>query len=204
MREDLERFVASLAIPADRKTVVLAELLDHVASAREAAVRDGRDADEAERAALGNLEALRRSLEAVEPAFRIPRWHAIARGVVASIAIALVIDQGGALMRGPLGALVALALGIACAPRRALELLRAELRARGARVARVPIGPAIAYLYTVLSGPFVLWIGLIVFRAFAGTLDFNFDVPISSFAVMAGVYALLFVEAFRARREAMA
>ena len=43
MSEELARFVASLAIPEDRKAVVLAELSDHVACARESAARDGRE-----------------------------------------------------------------------------------------------------------------------------------------------------------------
>src|SRR6478735_3674420 len=84
MKDELERFVASLAIPADRKAVVLAELSDHVASAAEAAARDGVDPEAAGRAALGNLEALRRALEAVEPGFRVSRGHAFTRGALAS------------------------------------------------------------------------------------------------------------------------
>src|SRR5438045_7606993 len=88
-KDDLERFVASLAIPADRKAIVLAELTDHAASAGEAAARQGLDPDAAARAALGNLEALRRSLEAVEPAFRVSRIDAATRGLVASLLVAI-------------------------------------------------------------------------------------------------------------------
>lgn len=209
MREEVERFVASLAIPADRKAVVLAELLDHVACAREAATREGRDADAAGRAALGNLEALRRSLEAVEPAFRVTRVRALGRGILASLLVAVAIDQTGALLvHGALvGALLGIAIAVVLAPPRALELLRAELRAPriGGTVAGVrglPIGPALTYAFTVMSGPFIVWIALIVARAYSGVL--RLDVPDSAFAVMAAVYALLLVEGVRARRHAAA
>src|SRR5438270_2366995 len=110
MRDELEQFVASLAIPADRKTIVLAELADHVACAAEAAARDGLDPEIAGRAALGNLDALRRSLEAVEPAFRVTRMQALGRGLVAALLVAIALDRGGALMRGALGCLVAVAI----------------------------------------------------------------------------------------------
>jgi hypothetical protein len=205
MRDELEQFVASLAIPADRKAIVLAELADHLACAREAAVRDGLDPDAAGRAALGNLEALRRSLEAVEPAFRITRWHAIARGLVASLLVAILLDQGGSVMRGVVGALLVLAIGVVCAPPRALELLRAELRAprvRGAVTRGIPIGPAITYGFTVMSAPFLVWIGLIVVRGFGGVVTVH--VPFSAFSLAAGLYLLLLVESIRARREVAA
>src|SRR5438105_3945201 len=118
MRDEIERFVASLAIPADRKAIVIAELVDHLTSATEAAGRAGTDPEAAGRAALGDLEVLRRSLEAVEPAFRITRMHAVARGLVAGLLVAVVLDRGGTLMAGALGALVALAIAAACAPPR--------------------------------------------------------------------------------------
>jgi hypothetical protein len=201
MREELERFVASLAIPADRKAVVLAELVDHVESAREAARRDGRDPDAAAREALGDLEALRRSYEAIEPAFRVTRRHAIARGVIAGVAVALLIAQGGAIMHGALGAVAALAIAAVLAPPRVLELLRAELRAprvRGALGRGVPIGAAVSYLVTILAAPMIVWIGMIVVRAARG--DTDVDTPPSAFAIMAAVYLVLLVEGLRARR----
>jgi hypothetical protein len=150
MKDELERFVASLAIPADRKAIVLAELTDHVLCAMDVAAREGRDLEAAGRAALGNLEALRRSLEAVEPAFRITRRSAWGRGVIASLLIAVSLDQGGTLMR-TVGALVALAVVAICAPPRAFELLRAEFRAPHIRgtlgISRgLPIGPALTYV----------------------------------------------------------
>ena len=197
MREQIEAFVASLAIPADRKAVVLAELLDHVASAREEAARDGRDADDAERAALGNLEAMRRSLEAVEPAFQISRGHALVRALIAGAVVAIVIAFGGVLMRGPLGAVVAVTIAAVAAPPRVLELLRAELRAR-----RAPFGPAITYGIGVHATPFVIWICMIVARAFAGTLEV--DVPLSAFAIPVVVYGLVIVEGIRARTHVTA
>ena len=125
MEDGLDRFVASLAIPADRKTVVLAELSDHVACAREAAVREGRDPDAAAHAALGDLAALRRTLEAIEPAFRITRWNASARGILAGVLVALVIDQLGRVMLGVLGATAAVAIALVLAPPRAFEQLLA-------------------------------------------------------------------------------
>ncbi len=103
------------------------------------------------------------------------------------------------LLRGWLGAVVVVALAIA--PPRTLELLRAELRApriRGALVRGVPIGPAAAYLYTVIAAPVLVCIPLIVVRAFAGVIDF--ETPPSAFAVMTAAYALLLVEGIRARR----
>lgn len=202
MREELERFVASLAIPGDRKAVVFAELTDHVACAAEAATREGRDPDEAARAALGNLEALRRSLEAIEPAFRVSRAHALARGALAALLIAITIDQGGALMHGIVGALCAVAIAAVCAPPRARDLLRAELRAprvRGTFGGRgVPIGPGLAYLYTVISLPYAVWIAMILARG-----PVEFETPLSAFAVMTAGYGLLLVEALAARRRAV-
>lgn len=205
MTDDLARFVASLRIPADRKTIVLAELTDHVACAIEAATRDGSDPDAAARGALGNLDALRRSLEAVEPAFRITRAHAIARGAVAGVLVAIFIDQTGSFVHAAVGALAAVAIAAVFAPPRALDLLRAELRASRVRGALgvgrgVPIGPALAYAFTVMSAPILVWIPLIVVRACGGKLDV--DVPLSAFAVITAVYLVLLVEAVRARREA--
>ena len=207
MREELERFVASLAIPADRKAVVLAELADHLASAREAAARDGRDPEAAGRAALGNLEALRRSLEAVEPAFRINRLRAIGRGLVAAVLVAIVLDQGGSIMRGLGGALAAVAIAVLLAPPGGLHLLRRELRAPRIRgvlgLARgVPIGPALCYAFTVTAAPFLVWIALIVARARAGVT--SLDVPWSAFALAAAAALLVVVEAVRARLRAVA
>jgi len=205
MREEIERFVAALAIPEDRRLVVRAELIDHVECAIEAARKEGRDPEAAAREALGNLEALRRSLEAVEPAFRISRLHAFVRGVVASLVIAVVIDLGTTSMAGALGMITSLAVAIACAPPRALDMLRGELRARRVRgtvLASVPIGPALTYVFTVLSGPFVVWIAMIVTRAFGGHTEV--DAPWSAFSVVAGGYLLLLVEGLRARRAAEA
>jgi len=207
IKDELERFVDSLAIPAERKAIVLAELADHVASAIEAAARDGGDPEAAGRAALGNLEALRRSLEAVEPAFRISRASAAGRGVLASLLVAIALDRGGPIMRGALGALAAIAIVVLLAPRYALELLRAELRAPRVRGALglgrgLPIGPALTYALTVVSGPFVVWIALIVQRARVGIT--TVEVPWPAFAVVTAVYALLLVETIRARRNAAA
>src|SRR5688572_17074819 len=113
MDDQLERFVESLAIPVERKQVVLAELRDHVACAREAAVREGRDADAAERTALGELEAMRPSLERVEKGFAVSRWQAFARGVGAAVIIAVAIDQGGAWLGGVLGMALTAAIVVA-------------------------------------------------------------------------------------------
>jgi len=201
MREDLERFVASLAIPGDRKAVVLSELVDHVACAREAAVREGRDPDEAAHAALGNLDALRRSLEAVEPAFQVSRASAFARGLVAAVVVAIIVDQTHAIMMGAFAALTALAIAAVCAPPRALELLRAELRAPRVRRS-VPIGPALTYAFTVLAAPFMIWISLIVVRVYGGLP--SFDTPWCSFTLVTAVYLVLLVETLRARRQAIA
>jgi hypothetical protein len=207
MQDELARFVASLAIPDDRRDVVLAELADHVASAKEAAVREGRDPDAAGRAALGDLEALRRSLEAIERGFRVTRWHALGRGMLAGLLVALAIDQGGAIMRGAVGALVAAAIAVVLAPPRGLHLLRAELRASrvpGAlRLIRgVPIGPALTYLFTVLAAPFFVWIPMVVARASHGHT--SFQTPWAVFAVPAAITLLIAVEAVRARRPTAA
>jgi hypothetical protein len=202
MQDDLARFVDSLVIPAERKRIVLAELTDHVACAIEAALREGRDPDAAARAALGDLETLRRALEAVEPAFQVTRWRALGRGLVAGVLVAVVVDQAGAILQGVVAAVVAVVIAALFAPPRALHLLRAELRApyisgvfglRG-----VPIGPAATYLYAVLSAPFLVWIGLIVGRGFAG--DTALDTPWSAFAVATAMCAVLLVEGVRARR----
>jgi hypothetical protein len=204
MNAELERFVASLAIPADRKTVVLAELLDHVSCASEAARREGRDPEAAGREAVGNLELLRRSLEAIEPAFRITRLHAMARGFIASLVMAVLLDQGGSAMSGAVGVLAVIAIAAVCAPPRAFDLLRSELRAqrvRGTVLARgVPIGPALAYAFTVMSVPMLVWVGLIFYRGFQGVT--RVDLPISAFAITTAVYLVLLVEGIKARREA--
>jgi hypothetical protein len=203
MQDELARFVDSLAIPAERKAVVLAELTDHVACATEAAVRAGRDPDAAARAALGDLGALRRSLEAIEPAFRVSRWRAAGHGLVAGLVVALVLDRGGPIVLGPIGACLAIAIAAALAPPRVLHLLRGELRARRIRGALglgtgVPIGPAATYLVTVLSVPFLVWIALIAVRAAGGVT--TVDVPWSAFALPIAVCALLLLEGIRARR----
>ncbi len=205
MGEELERFVASLAIPADRKQVVLAELGDHLACAREAARRDGRDPDAAERAALGELESLRASLERIEPAFQISRRHALARGVVAAVLVAVLVDRLGVALLGIPTALAELAIALVCAPPRVFELLRAELRApriAGTLVRGVPIGPAHTYAFTVMAGPVLLWIGLIVVRAFLGNT--SLDVPWSAFNLLSAAWLVLLVESIRARRAAVA
>ena len=103
--------------------------------------------------------------------------------------------------------IVLLSIAAVFAPPRMLDLLRAELRASrvvgAVGVARgIPIGPALAYAFTVMSAPFVVWIALIVQRARAGITDV--DVPLSGFAVVAAVYLLLLVEGIRARRTAAA
>jgi hypothetical protein len=201
MREDIERFVASLAIPADRKAVVLSELLDHVACAREAAIRDGGDPDAAARAALGNLDALRRSLEAVEPAFHVSRLHAFARAVIAGVLIAVVVDQTFTMMMGMLAAISALAIAVLCAPPRALELLRAELRAPKIRKS-VPIGPALTYAFTVMALPFIIWVAMLVVRVRGGLNAF--ETPWCVTAVPVAIYTTLLIETVRARREAIA
>jgi hypothetical protein len=201
MREDIERFVASLAIPADRKAVVLSELVDHVACARDAAVREGRDPDVAGRDALGNLDALRRSLEAIEPAFRVSRLQAFVRGLIGAVLVAIVVDQTHAIMMGALAAITSLAIAVVCAPPRALELLRAELRAPRIRRS-VRIGPALIYGFTVMSVPGLIWTAMIL-KGIAGGLA-TVETPWSAFAVGATGYALLLVESVRARRQAIA
>ena len=181
---------------------MLAELSDHAACAREAALRDGGDPDAAERAAIGNLEALRRALEAVEPAFRITRRHAFVRGVIGAVLVAFVIDRIGLVMYGVIGSLAALAIAAACAPRGWLELLRAELRAprvRGTLVRGRPIGAALTYAFTVAWAPVPMWIALIVMRAVGGITEF--ETPASAFAVMVAAGLVLLVEAIRARRS---
>jgi len=111
MRDEIERFVASLRIPAERKAVVLAELLDHAASAAEAARRAGSDeggVEAAVREAIGDLEALRASYEAAEAGFGVSRRQAFVRGLAAAAIIAVALDQGAA-------ALHALGMGMAAA-----------------------------------------------------------------------------------------
>lgn len=190
-KDDLEKFVASLAIPEERKQVILAELTDHLASSREA------NAD-----VEIDLGALRKSLEAIEPAFGTTRLRAMGRGLIASLLIAAALDLGGPRLGEPMGALLVIVIAIALSPPRLLELLRAELRAprvpsflgRGR-----PIGPALTYLATVWYLPFVFWISLIAARAYAGR--FSLEVPLSAFAVMTAVLGLLLVEGVRARRS---
>jgi hypothetical protein len=50
-------------------------------------------------------------------------------------------------------------------------------------------------LFTVLSGPFVVWIAMIAVRAFAGHTEV--DAPWSAFSVVTGAWALLLVEGMR-------
>ena len=205
MRADIERFVASLAIPEERRAVVLAELLDHVASARELANREGRDPDAAERAALGELESMRAAFETVEPAFEVTRTQAFVRAILAATAVAILVDRIGHAWFGVPAAVLAVAIGALFAPPAWLAMLRAELRAPrigGVVLRGVPIGPAITYAYTVMSTPFVIWIGMIVVRAMGGF--YKVDVPWSAFMLMAVTYGVLAVEGVRARRTARA
>lgn len=196
--EELDRFVASLAIPGDRKAIVRAELADHVACA----IRDGNDPH----AALGDLEALRRALEAIESAFRVPRWHAFVRGLVASLLVAIIIDRIGLRFYGIVPALSALAIGIGFAPPRTLELLRAELRGprvRGAVLSGSRIGPALTYLFTIVSVPILVWTTLIFVNATVRGVT-SFETPLSAFTLVVGVWSLVIIEAIRARRHAVA
>lgn len=223
MRDEIERFVASLRIPADRKAVVLAELRDHATSAAESARRAGRDeagVEAAVREALGDLEALRGAYEAVEHGFGVSRRAAFVRGVAAAAVVAIALDQGAAAIHavagmamatarawsaGIGGAVFALVVAAAFAPPRLLEMLRGELRAprvRGRIASGVAIGPAVTYLYTVLAAPFVMWIAIIVVRALQGHTEV--DAPLSAFSLSAAVYGLLAVEGIRARRERVA
>lgn len=202
MTDELERFVASLAIPAHRKDVVRAELLDHLACAREAAIREGRDPDGAERAALGDLEAMRAALERVESAFRVTRANAFARAIVAATIIAIVVDQLASSWLGIPASLAIFAVAIAAAPPHALALLRAELRGRrvpGIVLRGLPIGPATTYVYTVAAAPYVIWIGIIVARVCAGSR--TIDVPWSAWPLLVAIHLLLLVEGVRARRS---
>lgn len=218
MRDEIERFVASLQIPAERKAVVLAELLDHAASAGEAARRAGHDEagiEVAVREAIGDLEAQRASFEVAEAGFGVSRRQAFVRGLAAAAIIAVALDQGAAALHacgmamasartwsaGVGGAAFALVIAAVFAPRHLLEMLRGELRVprvRGRLGSGVPIGAAVTYLYTVMSAPFVVWIAMIVVRAFGGMTEV--DAPLAAFTLTVPVYALLLVEGMRARR----
>ena len=219
MRDEIERFVASLRIPAERKAVVLAELLDHAASAGEAARRAGADdagIAAAVREALGDLEAQRGSYEAAEVGFGMSRRAAFVRGLAASVIVAVALDQGAAALHafgmamasartwsaGIGGAVFALLVAVVFAPPHLIAILRGELRAprvRGRLGSGVPIGAGATYLYTVMTVPFVIWIAMIVARAFGGMTEV--DAPMSAFSLTVPGYALLLVEAMRARRE---
>jgi hypothetical protein len=50
-----------------------------------------------------------------------------------------------------------------------------------------------------MSVPFVVWIAMIVVRAFRGIT--RVDIPLSAFAVVAAVMLVLLVEGIRARRH---
>lgn len=206
MGDDLERFVASLAIPADRKTVVLAELSDHLASATEAAARSGlgpAEAAAAGRAALGDLEALRRSIEAIEPAFQVSWGRAVLHGLAASVGVFVAYELAGVSLLEQLAAIAIVAL---LAPPRALALLRAEFRAARVRgslgLGGVPIGPIAVYALLVMCVPILFGIVELVTRAYLG-LPF-LDIPLVGYAVQTTVLVVLGVEAVRARRTAVA
>ena len=197
MVEEVDRFVASLAIPDDRKAIVRAELADHV----ECALRDGNDP----RAALGDLEALRRALEAIESAFRVPRWHAFVRGLFASALVAFLIDRAGLAYYGIVPALATLAIAIGFAPPRTLELLRAELRVppvRGGLFVGFRFGPALTYLLTIVAVPIIVWTTMIFVNATVHGVT-SFETPLSAFTLVAAVWPLVIVEAIRARHRAV-
>jgi hypothetical protein len=80
-RQALAAFVASLAIPEERREVVLVELLDHFDNA----ARDGIDP------AFGDLGELRARLERVEPAFRFGVVEAIARALLTNLALGVAV-----------------------------------------------------------------------------------------------------------------
>ena len=129
---------------------------------------------------------------------------AVGRGLLAALLVACVLDQGGAIMRGFVGALAAVAILVVLAPPRMVEVLRAELRAphvQGGlgKASGIPIGPALAYALIVLSVPFMIWTTLIIGRAItAGVVVV--DVPWSAFAAAMAVCLTLAVEGLRARR----
>src|SRR4051812_32539067 len=76
-REEIAAFVASLAIPEDRREIVLAELLDQLACS----TRDGADPG------FGDLAQLRARLEAIEPAFQFGFRAGLARAAATSAAL---------------------------------------------------------------------------------------------------------------------
>src|SRR5204863_5127388 len=165
----------------------------------------GRDADAAERAALGELEAMRTALESVEPAFRVTRKAALARAALAGICVAIVVDRIGFLWFGIPATLATLAFAFLAAPPRLLELLRAELRAprvKGLVLSGQPIGAATTYLYTLMATPYLIWIGMIVVRAFGG--ERVIDVPWAAFTLCFSIWGLVLVEGLRTRRKATA
>ena len=195
-REDVAAFVASLAIPEDRRQIVLAELLDHFDNA----IRDGVEPG------LGDLAELRARLENVEPAFRVSRGRAILHGLVAAIGVVVAFGLAG---DSPIGPLAAVAIAALLAPPRALALLRAELRAARVRGAfgvggGVPVGPVLTYVFVVMCVPMLVAIAVLIAGGYLGVAA---HVPLSRLPRFAmtvlAVYALLAVEAVRARRRAI-
>src|SRR2546427_7040137 len=105
-RTELLAFVARLRIPEARRTLVEAELLDHLDSRLAAGLAAGGDEAKAERealAAFGDPDQLRASLERIEPAFDIDPVRATVRGLASAILASIVFAILGELLphQGP-------------------------------------------------------------------------------------------------------
>lgn len=164
-REQLDSFVASLAVPEDRREIVGGELRDHVASA----LAEGASLSIA-LAQLGDPVALRTRLEQVEPAFRFTHRAAFRSSAGASCAVVGAALAAAsvpfpewipefliAAIRG-LAPLVTLLLLV---PPGLAPLLRAEMRAPKIRASigffyAIPIGPAFTWNLLLLLLPFAL------------------------------------------------
>jgi hypothetical protein len=140
---ELRAFVAGLRIPESRRALVELELLDHVESRIASGVAAGEDHAAAEQhafAVLGDPDALRASLERIEPAFEIDPVGAIVRGLASALVASIIFAIAGALfprghglvenlvVAGP-AALCGLGVMAMFAPRGIAAAIRSEARA---------------------------------------------------------------------------
>ena len=170
-RAELERFIADLRIPEDRRRVVEAELFDHLESRLAAEVASGNaDAERTALAALGDPDRLRASLERVETAFALSPRHAILRGAGSAIVVSTVFAILGAMIpHEPIApanlvfAIPAAALGAVLlkllAPRGIGAALVAEGRASIGRKPRASTRrrAAVGYVWSIFAVFVLVW-----------------------------------------------
>jgi hypothetical protein len=168
-KAELRQFLATLQVPESRKVLLEDELLDHLECRIEAELAAGETPADAERnaiEALGDPEALRRSLERVEPAFELHLRTAATRGIFSAGVASVLFGVLGATLPRPdsvpgdlalASILGLLGFGVlwTLAPRGMGAAIAAEARASIEKRPRSPRRRAVlAYVWSLILFPY--------------------------------------------------